>query len=292
MSISIDQARTLDAVVRCGSFAAAARQLHKSNPAVVYALKTMEEEAGLQLLDRSGYRTALTPAGEKIWQECRRLLRVSGDLEQTCQDLQAGRLPALTVVYDGLLPFAAILDALEGSMAEVPGPFRLRILEDFGSGVPDRFQEEEARMMLTVAGTGDLPLLRRALPPCRALLVTGRGHPLAADNPPAGTAALEAHTMLQAGSGADDLPTAVLQPGRVMQLPGFHALRQALLRGCGFGWMPEALVRQAGDQLQILHWEGDHEVELQPVLWFRDEPLLKEMAGVMVRHLADGWQTT
>ena len=113
-----------------------------------------------------------------------------------------------------------------------------------------------------------------------------------ADNPPAGTAALEAHTMLQAGSGADDLPTAVLQPGRVMQLPGFHALRQALLRGCGFGWMPEALVRQAGDQLQILHWEGDHEVELQPVLWFRDEPLLKEMAGVMVRHLADGWQTT
>ena len=63
MNITLEEARTLDAVVRFGSFAKAAQSLHKSHSAVIYSIKTLETQTGLNILDRSHYRTALTPVG-------------------------------------------------------------------------------------------------------------------------------------------------------------------------------------------------------------------------------------
>ncbi len=81
MNVTLDQARALDALARHGTFAAAAEMLHKGHTAVLYALRTLEEQTELVLLDRRGYRTRLTPAGERVLEHCRKLLAAERELE-------------------------------------------------------------------------------------------------------------------------------------------------------------------------------------------------------------------
>ena len=67
MFATLDQARALDALARAGTYAAAAKLLSKQHSAVVYAVQQLESQTELQLLDRSGYRTKLTPRARACW---------------------------------------------------------------------------------------------------------------------------------------------------------------------------------------------------------------------------------
>ena len=60
----------LAAVVRHGSFAAAARQLRTSTSAVSQQIRALEHDMGVTLLHRSTRRLSLTPAGERFHAGC------------------------------------------------------------------------------------------------------------------------------------------------------------------------------------------------------------------------------
>ncbi len=74
MEFTLEQARALDAVARLGGFARAAAELKKGHTGVIYLIKTLEDRLNLKLLDRTGYRTRLTPTGNLVLAECRKLL--------------------------------------------------------------------------------------------------------------------------------------------------------------------------------------------------------------------------
>ena len=59
---TLDQLLVLESVVRVGTFAGAAKELHRVTSAVSYAIKTLEEALGVPLFAREGRRAALTPA--------------------------------------------------------------------------------------------------------------------------------------------------------------------------------------------------------------------------------------
>jgi DNA-binding transcriptional LysR family regulator len=69
------------AVARHLSFRKAAEELYVSQPAVSLQIKSLEEEVGLQLFDRSGSRIRLTPAGETLLRYTDRLDSVAADAE-------------------------------------------------------------------------------------------------------------------------------------------------------------------------------------------------------------------
>ena len=60
----------LAAVVRHGSFAAAARQLRTSTSAVSQQVRALEVDMGVTLLHRSTRKLSLTPAGERFYAGC------------------------------------------------------------------------------------------------------------------------------------------------------------------------------------------------------------------------------
>ena len=70
----LDAIRALDAVVRHGGFAQAAAALHRVQSTVSYQVGKLEAQLGVPLLDRTHYRVQLTPAGEALLAEGRRLL--------------------------------------------------------------------------------------------------------------------------------------------------------------------------------------------------------------------------
>ncbi len=243
MHVTLEQARALDAFSRAGSYAAAARELHKGHTAVVYALKQLEEQTGLELLDRSGYRTQLTAAGRRVLEHCRRLLDEERALEAALRELKSGWEPELRIVFDGLFPAEALLDAVSG-LADQGAPTRVDVVSDFLSGVERTFETEGADLMIAVLPPTDEGLVAVPLAPVEAALVAHRDHPLVQGRRGRTMHELSEHLLLTV-RGSDprlQLPTAALTPRRVVHLSDFHAKKAAILRGLGFGWLPTALV--------------------------------------------------
>jgi len=73
------------------SFSAAARRLHRTQPAVSQAVKRIEDELGERLFDRSSRDGTLTEAGRLLQDYAQRLLGLASEAETAIQELQQMR---------------------------------------------------------------------------------------------------------------------------------------------------------------------------------------------------------
>ncbi|MBD9514474.1 LysR family transcriptional regulator [Pseudomonas sp. PDM22] len=136
-----------DAVVEAGGFQAAAQQLHRSHPAVFAAVARLERQLGFELLDRSGYRVALTAAGESFHRRARGLLRELGSLRDHAAHLAAGEESELRVVLGDFCPRPALLEKLARFFATQPRT-RLQLYFESVSGPLERLLDGEAELVL------------------------------------------------------------------------------------------------------------------------------------------------
>jgi len=111
-------AEALEAVVKYGGFARAAEHLHKVQSAVSHQVQKLEKQLGVKLFDRDGYRVCLTPAGEAILAEGRRLLAQAEHLRSVARQFSEGWEPRLVIIVDGILPLDPTLAALKTLAAE------------------------------------------------------------------------------------------------------------------------------------------------------------------------------
>ena len=81
-------------VADAGSFTAAAERLGLTKSAVSQSVAALERELGVQLLQRSTRRLAITPAGEAFLGDCRALLAHAGQVVERARDRQ-GELSGL-----------------------------------------------------------------------------------------------------------------------------------------------------------------------------------------------------
>lgn len=242
MHITLDQARALDAFSRTGTFQAAARELHKVHTAVLYALKQLEQQTGLELFDRSGYRTKLTPSGEQVLLKARRLLEAERELITTCAELKSGWEPVLKVVVDAIFPIGPVLEVVR-RLREKEAPTRVLISVDSLGAVEERFEAEQANVMVSVLPVTLPEVSTRALPRLKARLVAHKNHPLAKQTR-LSTSDLADQVLLTV-RGSDprlQLTTRALDQQSTVHLPDFHSKKAAILAGLGFGWLPEWLI--------------------------------------------------
>jgi DNA-binding transcriptional LysR family regulator len=245
MNVTLDQARTLDAFAREGTLQAAARKLHKGHPAVLYALKQLEQQTGLTLFDRSGYRTRLTPAGEAVLKHCRAMLDAERALEVTCAVLHSGWEPVLRVVFDAIVPMTPVLELVKKVRSE-HAPTKVLLSVDSLAGVEARFNQEQAQVMVSVLPAGHVEgLTVHKLPQLKARLVAHRSHPLGRQ-PRVSRDDLLQHVLLTVRGGDPrlQLATADLDTQSTVHLPDFHSKKAAIMAGIGFGWLPEWLIER------------------------------------------------
>ena len=79
-NLNLDQLQTLIAIADLGTFAAAAQALHLAPPTVSLHIKELESRLRADLVVRGRRQAELTPAGEALVQEGRKLLAASDDL--------------------------------------------------------------------------------------------------------------------------------------------------------------------------------------------------------------------
>lgn len=90
-NLNLDQLQTLVAIADLGTFAAAAQALHLAPPTVSLHIKELESRMQASLLVRGRRRAEVTPAGEALVQEGRKLLAASDDLIDLVQRRATGR---------------------------------------------------------------------------------------------------------------------------------------------------------------------------------------------------------
>lgn len=111
----MDRFRAMHAFVRIvdgGSLSSAARSLGVSLPAVVRALRGLEEHLGARLLNRTTRRLSLTDAGQQYYERARQILAEVHDAEASASSARrqpAGTLSLTAPVVYGRLKLLSVL---------------------------------------------------------------------------------------------------------------------------------------------------------------------------------------
>lgn len=177
-NVTLRQLRAFSAVARARSFTRAAEVLNVTQSAVTVAIRSLEAELGLRLLDRTTRSLQPTPHGERLLQLAERLLE---DLEQGLDDLRAiADRQRGHVVAAATASFIShvLAPALQELARRFPG-ISVQLHEENTEGAARRLQAAELDFAITTLpapapGIATRPLLRD-----RFGLLCPKDHPLA-----------------------------------------------------------------------------------------------------------------
>ncbi len=145
--VSLEQWRTLQAVVEQGGFAQAAKHLHRSQSAVSYAVQRLQDKLGVPVMRLEGRRAVLTEAGEVVLRRARQLLRDAHALENLAHELGAGWEAEIRLVVDAAFPTEILMSALQAFATHDRGT-RVLMQEVVLSGAKDALREGTADLVI------------------------------------------------------------------------------------------------------------------------------------------------
>jgi DNA-binding transcriptional LysR family regulator len=145
--LTLDQLLCFDAVITEGSFQGAADKLRRSQPSVSAAVKNLEAQLRLSLLDRSGYRVTLTEAGRSFHARARVFLADLQRLRMYAAQLAMGEESELRVVVGDVCPLPEMLGLLRRFFESCPAT-QLHLHFEAISGPWERLFEGEADLIL------------------------------------------------------------------------------------------------------------------------------------------------
>lgn len=120
MNISIEQIRCLNEIRNTGSITKAGEKLLRAKSAVNYSIKTLEEQLGFKVLDKSGYRPSLTPQGQEFLFKSKTLLKEYDALIESAQQILTGVEMSLTISASGICNLDALYQVIKDAMEAYP----------------------------------------------------------------------------------------------------------------------------------------------------------------------------
>ncbi|WP_028240586.1 LysR family transcriptional regulator [Stutzerimonas azotifigens] len=173
--VTLDQWRTLQAVVDHGGFAQAAAALHRSQSSVSYTVARMQEQLGVPLLRIDGRKAVLTEAGQALLRRSRQLVSQASQLEDLAHHMEQGWEAEVRLVVDAAYPNAKLIRALTAFMPDSRG-CRVLLREEVLSGVEDVLQDGTAD--LAISGLDITGYLGAQLGSVEFVAVAQAHHPL------------------------------------------------------------------------------------------------------------------
>ncbi|HEX2441483.1 MAG TPA: selenium metabolism-associated LysR family transcriptional regulator [Methylomirabilota bacterium] len=165
-------------VAEIGSFSRAAEALFLTQPTVSEHVRALEDELGVQLLDRLGRGTTPTRAGTLLLGYARRLLALSREATQAIEHFQ-GRVSGELTVGGSSIPGEYVMPELIGSFRSKHPDVRITLL--IGSSREVQGWVEEGRVEIGVVGAPPSARTLEAQPLMadELVLVVGAEHPWA-----------------------------------------------------------------------------------------------------------------
>lgn len=247
MRLTLDALLVLDAIDRHGSFAAAAESLHRVPSAITYTVQKLEQDLDVDLFDRSGHRARLTPAGRRLLDDGRHLLRAANKLERTVRHVATGWETHLRVAVVDLVPMNRLYPLLTRFYETEPGGIQLRVEREVFGGAWDALVSGRADLIIGASGEGPPGggYMTRLMGEVEFVFALSPDHPLASLPEPLSTDDLLKHRAVAAGDTSRNLPprtSALLSGQDVLTLPDIQTKLAAQCLGLGVGYLPRRLV--------------------------------------------------
>lgn len=244
--INLDALIVLDSIARRGSFAAAAKELHRVPSSITYAIQKLEENLGVTLFDRRGHRAHLTPAGKALLHDGRDLLALADGVERNIKRVASGWEAELRIAVGDLMPYAKMIDLCE-AFYEVAPDTRLRLSNEVLGGTWDALVSGRADLVIGAPGDGPSGggYAMHPLGEAEFVFVVAPHHPLAEQAEPLTNDLIRKYRAVAAADSSRNLAprTVALLPGQqVLTVADLHQKCDAQKRGLGVGHLPRHLI--------------------------------------------------
>jgi DNA-binding transcriptional LysR family regulator len=146
--ISLEQWRTLLAVVDAGGYAQAASALHKSQSSITYAIQKLESLLGVKAFEVQGRKAVLTPTGQLLYRRARALVEEALELERAAKKVSSGWEAEIRLAVEILFPSFILLDALALFARESPHT-RVEVFETVLGGTSEAIEQRKVELAIT-----------------------------------------------------------------------------------------------------------------------------------------------
>ncbi len=282
--ITLEQWRSLIAVVDAGGYAQAAEMLHKSQSAVTYAVQRIEALLNVKAFEIQGRKAMLTPTGQMLYRRALALVNEASDLEQAAHTLSAGWEAEIHIAAEILFPSRLLLACLDRFGQESPRT-RVELIESVLGGTADALLKGEADLVISPQQPPGF--LGELLMRIRLIAVAHTGHPLHQFGRELTNRDLRAfrHLVVRDSGSKRDRRAVSVEVDQRWTVSQVATSIQAVSMGYGFAWLPEEHIR---DELKAgilkplaLREGGTLEVPLYLILANPD------FVGPGVRRMAD-----
>ncbi len=241
--VTLDQWRTLQAVIDHGGFAQAAEALHRSQSSVSYAIGRLQEQLGVPLLRIEGRRAVLTEAGEMLLRRSRQLVKQAAQLEELAHHMEQGWEAEVRLVVDAAYPSARLIRALTDFMPQSRG-CRIRLREEVLSGVEDVLLDGTADV--AISGLNINGYLGAELGTVEFVAVAHAAHPLHVLQRKLSTQDLEAHLQIVVRDSGQRQPrdSGWLGAEQRWTVGSLATSVSFVASGLGFAWLPRHLIQR------------------------------------------------
>ena len=284
MRVTLEQWRSLVAVVDCGGYAPAATALNKSQSAVTYAVQKLESALAVTAFALEGRKSALTPTGQMLVRRARTLIDEADALERAAGKATAGWEATIALAVEVLFPTWLLLRCLDRFSKESPHT-RIELFETVIGGAPDALRS--GRVDLAISPHVPPEFGAERLTEARFAPVAHPDHPLHALGRPVTLGDLRKHrnSVVRVWGPARDARTTSVEVDQRWTVTNLPTSIGALCRGYGFAWMPLDKIRSELDQglLRILPLRDPRDAAVPVYLSFAD----RDAAGPGVLRLAD-----
>ena len=248
--ISLDQWQALAAVVDTGGYAQAAQHLHKSQSAITYAIKKIEEQLDVPLFTLQGRRAVLTESGQMLYHRGRALLDEATRVEAAAANLAAGWEAEIRLAVDALFPTWLMLDCL-AQFNQAHPDIRVELYETVLDGTNEKLLDGS----VDLAVTSDIPegLLGDGLMQIRVIAVASPSHPLHQLNRPVTPDDLRSHRhVMIRDSGSTRVRNPAWQGAHQRWTVSHKATSiHAVCAGYGYTWFAEEIIRKELDRGEL-----------------------------------------
>lgn len=282
--ISLEQWRSLIAVVDAGSYAQAAERLHKSQSAVTYAVQKIESLLDIKAFEIRGRKAVLTPTGQMLYRRALALVNEAGDLERAAKTLSAGWEAEIGIAAEIIFPSWLLLDCLHTFGEESPQT-RIEVIESVLSGTSEALLKGHADLAITPhVPPGFFGELLMRMP---VLAVAHPDHPLHKLGRKLTARDLRnyRHITVRDTGSQRDRRALLIEVEQRWTVSHMATSVEALCMGYGFSWIPAERIRRelADGRLKPLPLRDGKERWLDLYLIIADP----DFAGPGVKRLAE-----
>lgn len=240
--MTLDQLLTVEAIVKEGSFKAAADFLHKSQPSISMAVKKLEEEYQIVLFSRDEYRPTLSLQGKIFYEKVQTLLKEYRELDSLATIMGRGVEAEIRVSIDAVSPLDLVLKFFRDFFKNYPDT-KLTLQYEVLSGTIERLLDGEVDLAITPKPLVQEGLELKKITQTKLIFVISKD--LLGKSGKIDEKFLSQHSQVILADSARRIPkvtTGVVNKNKTVTVNDIAFKKELIMQGLGWGGLPIGMV--------------------------------------------------